>query len=90
MGTKLLGCVVFAALGLGGFTGAVVAVHASSLPFAPSADPELARSVSTLATDLAGLESRLAFLEQRPAAAERAASAPVRRDEPSTPSRPKT
>jgi tetratricopeptide (TPR) repeat protein len=79
MRTPFLLCLVLAALGLGGFAGAVVAVNSATPESAAAAsDPKVAQALSSLESDVGALRRRLETLETRPAAAER--SEPSRSD----------
>ncbi len=81
MSSSLLGCIVLAALGIGGFAGAVVAVNVSAPPLPAASDPNLTQSLTAMASDLDGVKQRLASLELRPAIAERLESPAPRHDE---------
>ena len=79
MRTSMLGSIVLATLGVGGFAGAFVAARTfAPEPTVDLADPELARSVAALASDVDEVKLRLATLEQRPATAERIETPPSR------------
>jgi tetratricopeptide (TPR) repeat protein len=80
MSSTLLGCSFLAALGVGGFAGALIAARQAPPSITPP-DPALAPAVAALTTDLETVKQRLASLEQRPADVERA---PAPRSEPST------
>src|SRR5262245_44726318 len=73
MNRPLLSCIVLAALGVGGFAGAIVAPVLSSgatpQVAAASADPKLVRSLDDLTSEVAIVKSRLEQLELRPASA---------------------
>src|SRR5262245_13135077 len=84
MSHSLLGCIVLAALGVGGLVGAVAAVNSSAAPaLAADPDAELTRSVAALTADLGAVKQRLVTLEQKPAVAERSESPASRETEPS-------